>query len=48
MLVYLLEHEFKNIPDVYRYKIKRINIHILFKWAERVLEYQAIEKVFEA
>jgi hypothetical protein len=48
MLMYLLEHKFKTVPDVYLHKIKQADTHTLLKWAERVLEYQAIEDVFKA
>lgn len=47
MLMYLLEHKFKTIPDVYRHKIKQADTRTLLKWAERVLEHQTIEDVFE-
>jgi hypothetical protein len=47
MLMYLLERKFKAIPDLYRHKIKQVDTQTLLKWAERVLEHQALEDVFK-
>jgi flagellar biosynthesis/type III secretory pathway protein FliH len=47
MLMYLLELKFKAIPDLYRHKIKQADTQTLLKWAERVLEHQALEDVFK-
>ncbi len=46
ILLYLLQHKFKNIPEQYRLQIEKANAKKLLEWSGRVLECQTIEDVF--
>ena len=47
MLLDLLQHKFKIIPDAYRYQIEQANVEALLKWSERVLMSNNLEEVFK-
>jgi len=48
MLLRLLEHKFKTIPESYHQQINNANAEDLLTWAERVLESDTLEGVFKA
>ena len=46
MLLDLLQHKFKTIPDAYRHQIEQANVEALLKWSERILFCNNLEEVF--
>jgi hypothetical protein len=47
MLLDLLQHRFKTIPDAYRHQIEQANVEALLKWSERILCSKSLEDVFK-
>lgn len=48
VLMHLLEHKFKELPENYREKINSADQETLLTWAGRLLECQSIDEVFKA
>lgn len=48
VLLRLLKHKFKTIPDHYYEKISRANSETLLLWAEHTLDCQRLEDIFKS
>lgn len=47
LLLRLLQHKFKTIPEAYKHKIEQASPDILLSWGERVLDVNSLEDVFK-
>jgi hypothetical protein len=48
LLVRLLEHKFKRVPESYRQRLKEADAETLLVWGERVLDSFSLEDVFKS